>query len=65
MRARRFVALDFRLKSEVDALGVITISRGCFERCCRNKKTAFSSVFCMQQFVAPVSFVLSGVSLKR
>jgi len=26
-------------KSEVDALGVITISRGCFERCCSNKKT--------------------------
>ena len=27
------------VKSEVDALGVITISRGCFERCCSNKKT--------------------------
>ena len=27
------------LKSEVDAFGVITISRGCFERCCSNKKT--------------------------
>jgi len=26
-------------KREVDALGVITISRGCFERCCSNKKT--------------------------
>jgi len=28
-------------KSKVDALGVITISRGCFERCCSNsnKKT--------------------------
>ena len=26
--------------SEVDALGVRTISRGCFERCCSNKKTA-------------------------
>jgi len=25
--------------SEVDALGIITISRGCFERCCSNKKT--------------------------
>ena len=25
--------------SEVDALGVITISRGCFERCCSNTKT--------------------------
>ena len=25
-------------KSEVDALGVITISRKCFERCCSNKK---------------------------
>jgi len=25
-------------ESEVDALGVITISRGYFERCCRNKK---------------------------
>jgi len=24
---------------EVDALGVITISRGCFERCGSNKKT--------------------------
>ena len=24
---------------EVDVLGVITISRGCFERCCGNKKT--------------------------
>ena len=27
------------MKIEVDALGVITISRGCFERCGRNKKT--------------------------
>ena len=27
------------MKCEVDALGVITISRGCFERCCSNKKT--------------------------
>jgi len=27
------------IKCEVDALGVITISRGCFERCCSNKKT--------------------------
>jgi len=27
------------IKSEVDTLGVITISRGCFERCCSNKKT--------------------------
>ena len=26
-------------KIEVDALGVITIFRGCFERCCSNKKT--------------------------
>jgi len=26
-------------KIEVDALGVITISRGCFERCGSNKKT--------------------------
>jgi len=26
-------------KSEVDALGVITISRGCFERVCSNKET--------------------------
>jgi len=26
-------------KLEVDALGVITISRGCFERCGSNKKT--------------------------
>jgi len=26
-------------KSEVDALGFITISCGCFERCCSNKKT--------------------------
>ena len=26
-------------KSEVDALGVITISRWCFERCCSNNKT--------------------------
>ena len=25
--------------SEVDALGVITVSRGCFERCCSDKKT--------------------------
>ena len=24
---------------KVDALGVTTISRGCFERCCNNKKT--------------------------
>jgi len=28
-----------REKIEVDAMGVITISRGCFERCGRNKKT--------------------------
>jgi len=28
-----------RTDGEVDALGVITISRGCFERCCSNKKT--------------------------
>ena len=28
-----------RIKFEVDALGVITISRGCFERCGSNKKT--------------------------
>jgi len=27
------------IKSEVGALGVINISRGCFERCCSNKKT--------------------------
>jgi len=27
------------LNSEVDALSVITISRGCFERCCSNKRT--------------------------
>jgi len=26
-------------KREVDAVGVITTSRGCFERCCSNKKT--------------------------
>jgi len=26
-------------KIEVDALGVITISRGCFERCGSDKKT--------------------------
>jgi len=26
-------------KSEVDALSVNTTSRGCFERCCSNKKT--------------------------
>ena len=24
------------MKSEVDELGVMTISRGCFERCCSN-----------------------------
>jgi len=27
------------LKREVDALGIITSSRGCFGRCCSNKKT--------------------------
>jgi len=49
---------------EVGALGVITISRECFERCCSNKKTlpyrsaCFSSFFCVKQSVAPVSFVL-------
>ena len=26
-------------QNEVDALGVITISRGCFERCCSKKTT--------------------------
>jgi len=33
-------AVSTAKKSEVDALGVITISRGCFERCCSNKKTS-------------------------
>jgi len=28
-----------RVKLEVDALGVMTISHGCFERCGSNKKT--------------------------
>jgi len=28
-----------QVRSEVDALGVITISRGCFERCCSKKTT--------------------------
>jgi len=32
-------SIDSSTKGEVDALGVITISRGCFERCCSNKKT--------------------------
>ena len=40
---KRIVMLCVRnecvVKSEVDALAVITISRGCFERCCSNKKT--------------------------
>ena len=30
---------EFPMTREVDALGVITISRGYFERCCSNKKT--------------------------
>jgi len=34
-----FVLLSSQTKREADALGVITISRGCFERCCSNKKT--------------------------
>jgi len=32
-------AQRIKTKFEVDALGVITISRGCFERCGSNKKT--------------------------
>ena len=31
------IDLDLDLKREVDALGVIIISRGCFERFCSNK----------------------------
>jgi len=31
--------LETQVERGVDALGVITISRGCFERCCSNKKT--------------------------
>jgi len=33
------VSLDTRTKLEVDALGVLTISRGCYERCCSNTNT--------------------------
>jgi len=29
--------------SEVDALGIVTISRGCFERCCSNKTPPYHS----------------------
>jgi len=32
-------AAELHQKIEVDALGVIIISRGCFERCGSNKKT--------------------------
>jgi len=39
-------------KSEVDALGVIIISRGCFERCCSKKKTPP-----YPSFLTSVSFV--------
>jgi len=39
-QARRVCAVPkFGLELEVDALGVITISRGCFERCGSNQKT--------------------------
>jgi len=31
--------LSSKAESEVDALGVITISRGCFERCCSNSNS--------------------------
>jgi len=33
------VCTENETKSKVDALGGITISCGCFERCCSNKKT--------------------------
>jgi len=36
---RAYLGTDVKEKREVDALGVITSSRGCFERCCSNKKT--------------------------
>jgi len=36
---QQVVLLGLTLKIEVDALGVVTISRGCFERCGSNKKT--------------------------
>ena len=34
-----YITVYIVLKGEVDALGVITMSRECFERCCSNKKT--------------------------
>jgi len=37
--ASRVGYADLPPQREVDALGVITICRGCFERCCSNKKT--------------------------
>jgi len=33
------------IKLEVDALGVITISRGCFERCGSNNSVCLSACF--------------------
>ena len=39
LRVAQAWELKTKSKCEVDALGVITISRGCFERCCSNKKT--------------------------
>jgi len=33
------IGLNGSVKSEVGALGVPTIYRGCFERCCSNKNT--------------------------
>ena len=35
--ARRKPTQSTTNKTEIDALGVITISHGCFERCCSNK----------------------------
>jgi len=34
-----YIDMHIAMQIEVDAVGVITISRGCFERCGSNKKT--------------------------
>jgi len=39
VESRQTPSPKIETQSEVDALGVITISRGCFERCCSNKNS--------------------------
>ena len=44
---------NLNTKREVDALGVITMSPGCLERCCSNKKTPPSSLTLVSYLFEP------------